>query len=512
MKMKPVAAALVAAGVLMAGAGAGAWGAGELMQRAQAQSLAPAIAMAAPAASSTPAAAAANLVPTLATSGAVSSYREIVQQYGPAVVGITVSGMRSAAADEDSDDDPQEAPQEMPRFFRGQPGMPFGQMPFGQMPGPQGEQPFRGQGSGFIVSADGLILTNAHVVRGASEVTVKLSDRREFRAKVLGADARTDVAVLKVDAKNLPVVALGDPTQVQVGDAVLAIGAPFGFEQTATQGIVSAKGRSLPGDSFVPFIQTDAAVNPGNSGGPLFDAQGRVIGINSQIYSRSGGFQGLAFAIPINVAMNVKDQIVATGKVEHARLGVTLQDLNQGLAESFGLKSPDGAIVSSVAKGSAADKAKLQAGDVITRFDGESVRTSGDVSSRVGMAKPGQTVKLSVWRDKANVDVDVALGAADRAVRQAANEAPKGRLGLALRPLTEAEKRQLQTDGGLVVEDASGPAARAGIQPGDVVLSLNGKPVQSVQQIRETLDQKPPRVALLIQRDSQRIFVPINLG
>lgn len=503
MKMKPVAAALVAAGVLMAGAGAGAWGAGELLQRSQAAT-APAAADATVVAlpSSAP-----SLMPTAAASSAVAagSYREIVQQYGPAVVGITVAGTRNAA--DADDDDPQDAPQGMPPFFRGHPGTPFG-----PMPGQQPEQPFRGQGSGFIISADGLILTNAHVVRGASEVTVKLTDRREFRAKVLGADSRTDVAVLKVDAQNLPVVVLGDPRQVQVGDAVLAIGAPFGFEQTATQGIVSAKGRALPGDSIVPFIQTDAAVNPGNSGGPLFDAQGRVIGINSQIYSRNGGFQGLAFAIPINLALNIKDQIVANGKVEHARLGVTLQDLNQGLAESFGLKAPDGAIISSVAPGSAAAKAQLQAGDVITRIDGEPVRTSGDVSSRVGMARPGQTVKLSVWRDKANVEVDVALGAAERSARQAAGEAPKGRLGLALRPLTDAEKRQLRTDAGLVVEDAAGPAARAGIQPGDVVLSMNGKPVQSVEQMRETLDQKPPRVALLIQRDGQRIFVPINLG
>lgn len=504
MKMKPVAAALVAAGVLMAGAGAGAWGAGELLQRSQAAT--------APAAASAPvtalASTAPSLMPTAAASSGVAagSYREIVQQYGPAVVGITVAGTRNAA-DADDDDEPQEAPQGMPPFFRGHPGMPFG-----PMPGPQGEQPFRGQGSGFIISADGLILTNAHVVRGASEVTVKLTDRREFRAKVLGADSRTDVAVLKVDAQNLPVVVLGDPRQVQVGDAVLAIGAPFGFEQTATQGIVSAKGRTLPGDAIVPFIQTDAAVNPGNSGGPLFDAQGRVIGINSQIYSRNGGFQGLAFAIPINVALNIKDQIVANGRVEHARLGVTLQDLNQGLAESFGLKTPDGAIVSSVAPGSAAAKAQLQAGDVITRIDGEPVRMSGDVSSRVGMARPGQTVKLSVWRDKANVEVEVALGAAERSTRQATNEVPKGRLGLALRLLTDAEKRQLRTDAGLVVEDAAGPAARAGIQPGDVVLSINGKPVASVEQMRETLEQKPPRVALLIQRDGQRIFVPINLG
>jgi serine protease Do len=299
---------------------------------------------------------------------------------------------------------------------------------------------------------------------------------------------------------------------VQVGDAVLAIGAPFGFEQTATQGIVSAKGRSLPGDSNVPFIQTDAAVNPGNSGGPLFDGAGRVIGINSQIYSRSGGFQGLAFAIPIEVALHVKEQIVAHGKVEHARLGVMLQDLNQGLAESFGLKAPDGAIVSSVARGTAAAKAELKPGDVITRIDGEPVRTSGDVSSRVGMARPGQKMKLTVWRDKENVDLDVTLGGADTTSRQAATEAPKGRLGLAVRPLSDAEKRQLRTEHGVVVEDASGPAARAGVQPGDVVLSMNGKPVESAEQMRAALDKKPATVALLIQRDSQRLFVPINLG
>jgi serine protease Do len=391
-----------------------------------------------------------------------------------------------------------------PQYFRGLPGMPFG--------GPRGDAPFRGQGSGFIISADGLILTNAHVVRGASEVTVKLSDRREFRAKVLGADGATDVAVLKVDAQNLPAVALGDAKQVQVGDSVLAIGSPFGFEQTATQGIVSAKGRSLPGDSYVPFIQTDAAVNPGNSGGPLFDANGRVIGINSQIYSRSGGFQGLAFAIPIDVALNVKDQIVTHGKVEHARLGVTLQDLNQGLAESFGLDAPDGAIVSSVASGTAAAKAELKPGDVITKIDGEPVRASGDVSSRIGMAKPGQKIKLTVWRDKANMEVDATLGAAEVKMRQAAAEVPKGRLGLALRPLSEPEKQRLRTDHGLVVEDASGPAARAGIQPGDVVLSMNGQPVESAEQMRAALETKPANVALLIQRDSQRIFVPINLG
>ncbi|MGZ8273338.1 MAG: DegQ family serine endoprotease [Burkholderiaceae bacterium] len=493
MKMKPVAAALVTAGVVIAASGAGAWGLGEMLERTPA--VASSTVPAEPATSTAPTELQAATAPGSAAT-TVAGYRDIVQAYGPAVVGITAAGTRQA----DVDDEPEDVPQ----HFRGMPGMPFG--------GPRGDAPFRGQGSGFIISADGLILTNAHVVRGASEVTVKLSDRREFRAKLLGLDTATDVAVLKVDAQKLPAVALGDARQVQVGDPVLAIGSPFGFEQTATQGIVSAKARSLPGASYVPFIQTDAAVNPGNSGGPLFDAKGRVIGINSQIYSRSGGFQGLAFAIPIDVALNVKDQIVTHGKVEHARLGVTLQDLNQGLAETFGLKTPDGAIVSSVANGTAAAKAELKPGDVITKMDGEAVRASGDVSSRVGMAKPGQKMKLTVWRDKANVDVDVILGAAEGTMRQAASEAPKGRLGLALRPLSEAEKRQLRTEQGLVVEDASGPAERAGIQPGDVVLSMNGQPVESAEQMRAALEKKPSNVALLIQRDSQRIFVPIKLG
>jgi serine protease Do len=350
-------------------------------------------------------------------------------------------------------------------------------------------------------------------VRDAKEVTVKLSDRREFRAKVLGSDAPTDIAVLKVDARDLPVVALGNDKDVQVGDQVLAIGSPFGFEQTATQGIVSAKGRSLPGDSYVPFIQTDAAVNPGNSGGPLFDAGGRVIGINAQIYSQNGGFQGLAFAIPITVAMHVKDQIVSHGKVEHARLGVMLQDLSQSLAESFGLAAADGAVVSSVMPGSAAAKVDLKAGDVITRIDGEPVRTGSDVSTRVGMAAPGQKIRLTVWRDGASRDLEVKLGTAEpSATEQAAADDKSGRLGLAVRPLTPAEKRQAQADHGLLVEDVEGAAARAGIRPGDVVLSLNGKPVDSAEQIRSALDKKPRHVALLIQRDEQRIFVPIDLG
>jgi serine protease Do len=317
-------------------------------------------------------------------------YRTIVERFGPSVVGINVAGTRPVAG---NPADP------LQQFFRGLPGAPQ----------PRGDAPFRGQGSGFIVSADGLVLTNAHVVRDAKEVTVKLQDRTEHRARVLGTDRATDIAVLKIDAASLPAVVLGDPSQVRVGDYVLAIGAPFGFEQSATQGIVSAKGRALPGDSRVPFIQTDAAVNPGNSGGPLFDGAGRVIGINAQIYSSSGGFQGLAFAIPIDVAMRIKDQIVATGRADHARLGVVVQDLDQALAESFGLPRPDGAVISAVQPGGAAAAAGLRPGDVVTRIAGQPVNTAAELSQRIGAARPGETLALQVWRDRASREVRVQL-------------------------------------------------------------------------------------------------------
>ncbi|WP_457350524.1 Do family serine endopeptidase [Roseateles sp. P5_D6] len=432
------------------------------------------------------------------------NYRAIVQTQGPAVVGITVAGLHKVGND-DGDEGPVARGDDDPffRFFRGIPGLRMPQ---------QGPQPFRGQGSGFIISSDGVVLTNAHVVRDAKQVTVKLSDRREFSAKVLGSDPATDIAVLKLDAKGLPTVQLGDPKQVQVGDYVLAIGAPYGFEQTATQGIVSAKGRSLPGDSVVPFIQTDAAVNPGNSGGPLFDAAGRVVGVNAQIFSQSGGFQGLAFSIPVDVALKVKDQIVAHGKVEHARLGVTLQDLSAPLASSFGLGAPDGALVSSVQPESAAAKAGLKAGDVITAIDGEPVRVAGDVSSRVGLARPGDKLKLELWRDKSRVSETVSLGRADKDTQEANATPQGGSLGLALRPLERQELRGSGLDHGLLIEGVTGPAQLAGVQPGDVLLALNGKPVQSVEQVRDALKGKPASVALLVARDGQQIFVPVRLG
>ncbi|HET7867283.1 MAG TPA: Do family serine endopeptidase [Burkholderiaceae bacterium] len=490
---RPLVAALLATGLLSAGA-AGALNLTDWLHKPQA--------------ASAPAAAAPAPVPVLPTGA--PNFRAIVHANAPAVVGVTVEGTRKlASADaQPGPDDP------FFQFFRGLPGMP--RMPFGGRDGGQegGSVPFRGQGSGFVVSADGVVLTNAHVVRDAKEVTVKLSDRREYRAKVLGSDPATDVAVLKLEASDLPTVTLGDPGQIEVGDYVLAIGAPYGLEQSATQGIVSAKGRSLPGDSFVPFIQTDAAVNPGNSGGPLFDANGRVVGINAQIYSQSGGFQGLAFAIPIDVALKVKDQILAHGRVDHARLGVTVQDLSQALAESFGLPKPDGALVASVTSGSAAERAELKPGDVITQIDGQPVHTAGDVSARVGSALPGEKLRLSVWRDKAGRQIDVKLGAAGRDQDQsaAAEREPRGALGLAVRPLTPEEKREVNAGSGLLVEQVDGAAARAGVRPGDIVLALNGQPVTGVEQIRRALERHPKHVALLIQRDEQRIFVPVELG
>ncbi len=498
MRIKPLSAAMVAAGVL-AVAGAGTAGAIDLT---------PGWFKSKPAATQGAVVSDANApapVPLLSAQG-VPNYRAIVKQSGPAVVGVTVAGMHKESADE------QGLPQGMEndpffKFFRGMPGF--------QQRGPQGPVPFKGLGSGFIISSDGLILTNAHVVREAKEVTVKLADRREFSAKVLGSDPTTDIAVLRIKATGLPTVRLGDPRQLEVGDPVLAIGQPYGLEQSATQGIVSAKGRSLPGDAVVPFIQTDAAVNPGNSGGPLFDGSGAVVGINAQIYSQSGGFQGLSFSIPINVALKVKDQIVATGKASHAKLGVTIQDLNQSLADSFGLKQADGALVASVAKGSAAAAAGLKPGDVITAVNGEPVVRSGALSSLIGLSAPGEKVRLSVWRDHASRELEAKLGGAEAdesVVADADGAVAPGQLGLGLRALTREERKESGIDEGLVVENVAGPAAKAGIQPGDVVLAINGRAVSSLETVKGVLAGKPKSVALLVQREGDKIFVPVNLG
>ena len=445
-------------------------------------------------------------------------FPQITERYGPAVVNISVTGTTRVSdpsplmqGDEDDDGNAQSSDPFFEFFRRFQQGQ-------GQDHGKgrsQQEVPTHGQGSGFIVSSDGIILTNAHVVRGAKEVTVKLTDRREYRAKVLGADPKTDVAVLRIDAKNLPVVTLGKTSDLRVGEWVLAIGSPFGFENTVTAGVVSAKGRSLPDDSAVPFIQTDVAVNPGNSGGPLFNARGEVVGINSQIYSRSGGYQGVSFAIPIDVAARIKNQIVATGKAEHARLSVAVQEVNQAFADSFKLDKPEGALVSSVEKGSPADKAGLQSGDVIRKVNGQPIVSSGDLPAIIGLAAPGDTVKLDIWRQGSAKEITARLANADEKAAQVASrkESPgQGKLGLALRPLQPEEKQEAGIDTGLLVQQASGPAALAGVQAGDVLISINGVPVKNIEQVRSVVAKSDKSVALLIQRGEAKIFVPVNLG
>jgi serine protease Do len=432
------------------------------------------------------------------------NYRAIVARNQAAVVGITTAGPMNTSAPQgfgfgnpnDDNDNP------LSQFFqRGQaPRIPHRTM--------------HAQGSGFLISSDGLVLTNAHVVDGAKEVTVKLSDHREYKAKVLGADRASDIAVLRIDGRDFPSVLLGDSDQLGVGDYVLAIGEPFGLEETATAGIVSAKGRSLPGDGYVPFIQTDAAVNPGNSGGPLFDANGSVVGINAQIYSNSGGYQGVSFAIPINLAVQVKDQIVKTGKVVHSRLGVEVQTLDQSLADSFKLKSPNGALVAKVVADSAAAAAGLKVGDVILKYNGSPIVDAGQLSAKVGVTAPGEKVSLDVWRDAKALSLTATIGNAAQVASadEGAGAAAPARLGLSLRPLNPEERQQAGISGGLVVEDAQGRAADAGIQPGDVVLSVDGTPVQSVAQLREMVQKHRKQIALLIQRGEARLFVPVTLG
>ncbi|RST56343.1 DegQ family serine endoprotease [Variovorax sp. MHTC-1] len=438
-------------------------------------------------------------------------FSAITTRNGPAVVNISVTGTMKTSMEGVAGIpgmDPDDPMFEFFRRFQGQMG-PRGKQPL------QREMPVRGQGSGFIVSADGIILTNAHVVKDAKEVTVKLTDRREFRAKVLGSDEKTDIAVLKIDAKNLPTLSLGNTKELKPGEWVLAIGSPFGFENTVTAGVVSAKGRSLPDDSYVPFIQTDVAINPGNSGGPLINTRGEVVGINSQIYSRSGGYQGVSFAIPIDVAIQVKDQIVATGRASHARLGVAVQEVNQTFADSFKLDKPEGALVSNVEKGGPADQAGLRSGDVIRKVDGEPIVSSGDLPALIGQKKPGTKITLDVWRQGARQELSAKLGdASEKANAVAKNDerAGGGKLGLALRPLQPQEKREAAVESGLLIEDAGGPAALAGVQAGDVLLAINGTPAKSIEQVREVVGKADKSIALLIQRDGDRIFVPVRIG
>ena len=447
----------------------------------------------------------------LAGAAQLPDFTDLVEKQGPAVVNIsTTQASRNPVlgqAPQLQEDDPF---YEFFRRFIPQPG-----------PGTPRESPSQSLGSGFIISQDGYILTNAHVVEAAEEITVKLTDKREYKAKVIGSDRRTDVALIKIDASSLPVVRFGDPTRLKVGEWVLAIGSPFGFENTVTAGIVSAKGRSLPQENYVPFIQTDVAVNPGNSGGPLFNLRGEVVGINSQIYSRTGGFMGLSFAIPIDVANDIANQLRTAGKVTRGRIGVVIQAVSRELAEGFGLSKPQGALVNSVEKGGPADKAGVEAGDVILRFDGKSVGASEDLPRIVGGTRPGAKVTMQVWRNKGSRDVQVVV--AEMVDEKAARQSRRGgkppatlsQHGLALSDLSEAQRGELKVNGGVLVENvqAQGAAARAGVRRGDVILAVNNQDVKSVEQFNQMMGQfdKGRIVALLVRRGTNSLYIPYRI-
>jgi serine protease Do len=444
------------------------------------------------------------VVPTAAAR--LPDFTALVDRAGAAVVNISTVGKASPAAlGPDDEDNP------LNEFFKrfggpNGPGLDIQPRPM----------PSRGVGSGFIVSPDGYIVTNAHVVDGANEVTVRLTDRREFTAKVIGADKRTDIALIKIDAKNnLPALDLTDPPTPRQGEWVVAIGSPFGFENSISAGIVSGVHRALPGGQMTPFIQTDVAVNPGNSGGPLLNAAGQVVGVNSQIYSRSGGYMGLSFAIPASVAANVAQQLKEHGKVNHGRLGIGIQGLNQALAQSFDLPDSNGAIVGTVEKNSPAEKAGFKTGDVIRKIDNVAVTDSTDVTSRVGNMAPGTKVKIEVWREGKPVTLTATIGSFDdtEKVASAGKSAAQGqgKLGVAVRPLTQDEKSEAGHDG-LVVENATGPAARAGIRPGDVIVSVGSTKVTTLEQLKRQVDKSGDHVALLIERNGQQIFVPVRIG
>ncbi|WP_309146168.1 DegQ family serine endoprotease [Nitrosomonas sp. Nm84] len=387
-------------------------------------------------------------------------------------------------------------------------------------PAPRRSEP-KSLGSGFIISSDGYILTNAHVVETADEVTVKLNDKREFVAEIIGTDRKTDIALIKINATDLPKVTQGNPENLRVGEWVIAIGSPFGFEHSVTAGIVSAKGRSLAQENYVPFIQTDVAINPGNSGGPLFNMKGEVVGINSQIYSRTGGFMGLSFAIPINVATEIADQLKASGKISRGRIGVMIQEVTKELAESFGLTDSSGALVVSVEKGGPADTAGIKPRDIILKFDEKNVTTSADLPRIVGNTKPNAKVTIQVWRDGALKTVNVEVGETpsdevieNRKLKQGKKPDTSNRLGLALSEITAEQRKQLEIANGLLVEDMQpGIASRSGIRVGDIILGLNSKDVKSIQQFNELLGQvkSGKNIALLVKRGDMNTFITMKL-
>jgi serine protease Do len=374
-------------------------------------------------------------------------------------------------------------------------------------------------GSGFLVSPDGYILTCAHVVENATEILVRLTDRREFTARVIGADRRSDVALLKIDAAGMPQVRIGDPEKVRVGEWVLAIGSPFGFESSATAGIVSAKGRSLPRENYVPFIQTDVAINPGNSGGPLFNLQGEVIGINSQIYSRTGGFMGLSFAVPIDIAMQVAKQLKISGRVKRGWIGVTIQDVTRELAESFGMQRPYGALIADVLSDGPAAKSDLRVGDVVVEYEGHRINLSADLPPLVGQTAPGARAKLGIIRNGQTQTVLATIAELPEEAGEARPETPPGPerpgvLGMQLKDLTPAQRKQLGVSQGVLVERVvDGPALKAGVRPGDVILQVQGRPMRFVTELRELAPQLPRNksVPVLVRRGAAALFLALRI-
>lgn len=437
----------------------------------------------------------------------------LAEKQGPAVVNISITQVMKSGGSPFQGMPYDENLQEFFKRF-GIPGFPG-------VPNQQGPQEYKSQslGSGFIISGDGYILTNAHVVNAADEVLVKLSDKREFKAKIIGADKRTDVALIKIDATNLPKVTIGDPEKLKVGEWVAAIGSPFGLENTMTAGIVSAKGRALPQENYVPFIQTDVAINPGNSGGPLFNLSGEVVGINSQIYSRSGGSMGLSFSIPIDVAINISNQLKETGKVTRGWLGVAIQELTKELADSFGMKNTNGALIAGVEKGSPAEKGGLEVGDVIVKFDGSPIETSSDLPRVVGMTKPNKLIDVVVLRKGRTKTLNFRIGEMPTEDIQVAqnSKTPEtenvNRIGLTLKELTPQQQKKLNGKNGLLVINSTGVAAEAGIRRGDVILGLNNSESQSVDAFNKQIDavRKGKTVAVLVQRGESTLYVPIKI-
>src|SRR3989454_3457627 len=463
---------------------------------------------------------AATCMTVLAQTQVLPDFTRLVEEQGSAVVNIstTQAVRRTSALPQIPGMEDDEIQEFFRRFIpRQQPGVP------GPGPGPRSES--RSLGSGFILSADGYIMTNAHVLEGADEINVRFTDKREFKAKVIGADKRTDVALIKIEASGLPAVRFGDPSKRKGGEWVVAIGSPFGFENTVTAGIVSAKGRSLPQENFVPFIQTDVAINPGNSGGPLFNMRGEVIGVNSQIYSRTGGFMGLSFAIPADVALDIQKQLREKGRVARGRIGVVIQEVTRDLATSFGLDKPRGALVNSVEKGSPADKAGIEATDIIVSFDGKPVESSSDLPRIVGSTRPGSTSTVEVWRKGATKKLSLTVGelqedrvaSADKPRPQKSAEVqPANRLGIVVAELSAEQKKEMKLSGGLVVTEVKPDARASDVRKGDVLITLVHKgqhtELKSVEQFNKLLAglDKNAVITLQVKRGEQMAFVTIS--